>query len=63
MRKRRQINTFFPEDVSQDLEALQKHFGGIYFTSVVRIAIKRLAQAELGQNQTTSPGIEPKEVA
>ncbi len=59
MRKqRRQINTFLPEDVSRDLEALKIHFGDIHYTSVVRIAIKRLAQSELRQNQTAPPGIE-----
>ena len=52
-KRRRQINTFLPEDVSQDLEALRTHFGDIHYTSVIRIAIKRLAQAELHQNQTT----------
>jgi hypothetical protein len=63
MSKRRQINTHLPEDVSQDLEDLQAHFGGIPFTNVIRIAVKKLALIELRQNQTASSAIVTKEAA
>jgi hypothetical protein len=52
--KHRQINTHLPADVSQDLEDLQVHFGGIPFTNVIRIAVRRLALIELDRNQTAS---------
>ncbi len=52
--KRRQINTHLPEDLSQDLEDLQTHFGGIPFTNVIRIAVRRLALIELDRNQRAS---------
>jgi hypothetical protein len=55
MSKRRQINTYLPEDVSKDLEDLQAHFGGIPFTNVIRIAVKKLALTELRKNQAASP--------
>jgi hypothetical protein len=54
MNKRRQINTHLPADVSQDLEDLQAHFAGIPFTHIIRIAVRRLALIELGQNQKAS---------
>lgn len=63
MSKRRQINTHLPEDVSQDLEDLQAHFGGIPYTNVLRIAVKKLALIELRQNQTASSVIVTKEAA
>jgi hypothetical protein len=52
--KRRQINTHLPPDVSRDLEALQLHYGGISFTNVIQIAVRRLALIELEQNQRAS---------
>jgi hypothetical protein len=63
MKKRRQINTHLPEDVSQDLEDLQAHFGGIPFTYVIRIAVKKLALIELRQNQTAPPANTAREAA
>lgn len=63
MGKRRQINTFLPEDTSRDLEALRNHFGNIYFTTIIRIAVRRLAELELGQKQAASSGSNPKEAA
>jgi hypothetical protein len=59
--KRRQINTHLPPDVSKDLEALQLHYGGIPFTNVIRIAVRRLALIEL-QNQRAS-SVEPEKAA
>jgi hypothetical protein len=62
-KKRRQINTHLPPDVSRDLEDLQAHFGGIPFTNVIRIAVKRLALIELRKNQTAPPANTPGEAA
>jgi hypothetical protein len=50
-------------ETSKDLEALQLHYGGIPFTSVISIAVKRLALVELHQNQAASLGFTQKEAA
>jgi hypothetical protein len=55
MARAKRINAMFTADVIEDLEALQKHYCGIPLSSIVLIAVKRLAQAELPQKQTASP--------
>jgi hypothetical protein len=47
----KRINVYFPEDVAEDLEALQKRYYGIPISNVVLIALRRLADLELRQAQ------------
>jgi hypothetical protein len=59
----KQIKALLPDQVKKDLERLQVHLGMSTQSNVISFAIRRLAIAEFGQQNTTTSLDEPKEAA
>jgi hypothetical protein len=62
MVKQKQIKTTLAGASLSEFDALTKRLG-LTPSATIKFAIRKLAIAELGQNQTASPGIVQKEAA